>query len=182
MTPRQWLELLGQQPACVGGYLALLPVLAFLLALVHRRGAGNDFPWKYLYSTLVYAACIPGSFGAVVVLYVLLFAKENLLDVNALVTFAPIAAMAVTLAIVGRNASLTALPGFGRLSGLLVVLGLTFAVLFALSRTHLWVVFGGSAGLLVAGAAFVFALIKWGGYMAFRRHDEPEKEAPKFGE
>lgn len=182
MTPRQWLELLGQQPVWVGGYLALLPVLALLLGLVHKRGAGNDFPWKYPYSTLVYAACVPGAFGAVVVLYMLLFANENLLDVNALVTLAPIVAMTVTLAIVGRNVSLTALPGFGRLSGLLVVLGLTFGVLFALSRTRLWLVFGGSAAMLVAGAAFVFALIKWGGYMAFRRHDEPEKGAPKFGE
>src|SRR5713101_8079073 len=41
-----------------------------------------------------------------------------------------------------------------RLSGLMVVLGLTFGVVFALSRTRLWVVFGGSLLLLGALGAF----------------------------
>jgi hypothetical protein len=111
----------------------------------------------------------------------LLFVQQNLLDVNALVTLAPIASMAVTLAIAGRNVDFGPLPGFGRLSGLMVTLGLTFAVVFALSRTRLWIVFGGSIFLLIAIGAFVFALIKWGGYMAFRRRDEPALPPPKFG-
>ncbi len=63
----------------------------------------------------------------------------------------------------------------------MVVLGLTFGVVFALSRTRLWVVFGGSLLLLGALGAFIFALIKWGGYMAFRRRDEPQLPPPKFG-
>src|SRR5207248_2340033 len=125
--------------------------------------------------------CIPGMFGGVITLYMLLFVGQNLLDVNALVTIGPIVSMAVTLAIAGRNVDFGPLPGFGRLSGLMAVLGLTFAVLFALSRTRLWIVFGGSIFLLFALGGFVFALIKWGGYMAFRRHDEPEQPPPTFG-
>ena len=38
----------------LAGYLAALPLLALALGLLHRRGAGNESPWKYLYSTLVY--------------------------------------------------------------------------------------------------------------------------------
>jgi hypothetical protein len=56
----------------------------------------------------------------------------------------------------------------------------TFAVV-ALSRTRLWIVFGGSVFLLIGLAAFVFALLKWGSYMAFRRRDEPQLPPPKFG-
>lgn len=181
MTPRQWLDLLASEPAWLGGYLLALPLLALLLGLSHRRGAGNDSPWKYLYSVLVYAACVPGMLGAIIVLYMLLFAGENLLDVNALVTLAPVASMAATLAVAGRSVDFGPLPGFGRLSGLMVVLGLTFGVLFALSRTRLWLVFGGSLGMLAAAGAAVFALVKWGGYMAFRRTDEPEKPPPRIG-
>jgi hypothetical protein len=180
MTPRQWLDWLATEQLWVGGYLAALPVLALALGLVHRRGSGNDAPWKYLYSLLVFAACIPGMFGAVVLLYMVLFTGQNLLDVNALVTLGPVASMAVTLAIAGRNVSFGPLPGFGRLSGLMTVLGLTFAVIFALSRTRLWIVFGGSMLLLGALGTFVFALITWGGYMAFRRRDEPERPPPGF--
>ena len=182
MTPRQWLDLLVAEPLWLGGFLAVLPVLALVLGLIHKRGAGNDAPWKFAYSILVYAACIPGMLGAVVTLYLLLFSGENLLDVNALLTLAPIASMGATLAIAGRNVDFGPLPGFGRLSGLMTVLGLTFAALFALSRTRIWLVFGGSLFLLAAVGAFVFALFKWGGYMAFRRSDEAERPPPKFGE
>ncbi len=182
MTPNDWLDWLAARPLQVGGYLMALPILALLLGLLHRRGAGNDAPWKYLYSGLVYAACIPGTLGALVTLYLLLFVGQNLLEVNALVTVAPVVIMAATLALAGRNVEFGPLPGFGRLSGLMVVLGLTFAVLFALSRTRLWIVFGGSVLWLGAIGAFVFSLIKWGGHLAFRRSDEPPRPPPRFGE
>src|SRR5438105_2553315 len=180
MTPRQWLDWLGTEPLWVGAWLAALPLLALSLGLTHRRGGGNDAPWKYLYSLLVFATCIPGMLSAVVVLYMVLFTGQNLLDVNALVTLGPVASMAVTLAIAGRNVDFGPLPGFGRLIGLMAVLGLTFAVISALSRTRLWLVFGGSMVLLGALGVFVFALIRWGGYMAFRRRDEPEQPPPGF--
>ena len=89
--------------------------------------------------------------------------------------------MAAALAVAGRNVDFGPLPGFGRLSGLMAVLGLTFAVLFALSRTRLFVVFGGSVLWLGVIGAFVFALIKWRGSMAFRRRDEPQLPPPGFG-
>ena len=181
MTPRDWLLWLAQEPLFIAGFLVALPVLAFLLGLLHRRGAGNDAPWKYLYSALVYAACIPGMFAAAITLYMVLFAGENLLDVNMLVTLGPIASMAATLALASRNVDFGPLPGFGRLSGLMVVLGLTFAIVFALSRTRIWIVFGGSIFLLIALGAFVFALLRWGGHLAFRRRDEPQRPPPTFG-
>ncbi len=180
MTPRDWLDWLGAQPLPVGVYLSALPVIALLLGIAHSKGKGNDAPWKYLYAVLVYAACVPGMFGAVITLYLILFVQVNLLDVNGLVTIGPIVSMAATLAVSGRNVDFGPLPGFGRLSGLMVVLGLTFAVLFALSRTRIWIVFGGSIWLLIALGGFVFALIKWGGYMAFRRRDEPPAPPPRF--
>ena len=181
MTPRDWLLWLGQEPLWIGGFLAALPVLAFLLGLVHGRGRGNDAPWKFFYSALVYAACIPGTFAAAITLYLVLFAGENLLDVNALVTLAPLLSMGATLAIASRNVDFEPLPGFGRLSGLMVVLGLTFGIVFALSRARLFIVFGGSIFLLFGLCAFVFALLKWGAYLAFRKRDEPPLPPPKFG-
>ena len=180
MTPRDWLAAIAGQPLYVCAYLAALPLLALLLGLAHRRGAGNESPWKYLYSVLVYGACIPGMFAAVITLYMVLFVGENLLDINALVTLGPLIAMGAALAVAGRNVDFGPLPGFGRLSGLMVVLGLTFAVVFALSRTRIWLVFGGSMLLLGALGVFVFALIKWGGYMAFRRRDEAPTPPPRF--
>lgn len=181
MTIQNWLDSLANQPLAISAFLLALPVLAFGLGLSHARGAGNDAPWKYLYSLVIYAACIPGMLAATMTLYLLLFLRSNLLEANALLTFAPIVSMACTLGIAGRNVDFGPLPGFGRLSGLMAMLSLTFVVLFALSRTSIWLVFGGSAMMLVGAGAFVFALLKWGGYMFFRRRDEPHLPAPRIG-
>lgn len=181
MTPRQWLEWISAQPLWLFGYLIALPVFSLALGSLHKPGAGNGSPWKFLYSGLVFGACIPGMFGAVIALYVLLFTRQNLLDMNVLVTFGPVAAMALTLGIAARHVDFGPLPGFGRLSGLLTILGLTFAALFLLSRTRIWIVFGGSLFLLGMLGAFVFALFKWGSFMLFRRQNESERPPPKFG-
>ena len=179
MTLRQCLEWLSGEAIWAGGVLLALPLLALLLGLA-ARGKGNESPWKYAWSALVYATCIPGMLAATLTLYLILFVGQNLLDVSLLVTLAPLASMAAALVIAGRSVELRPLPGFGRLSGLMTMLGLTFAVLFALSRTRIWIVFGGSIFLLIAAAAFVFALLKWGAHMAFRRSSEPELPPPRF--
>jgi hypothetical protein len=50
----------------------------------------------------------------------------------------------------------------------------------AVHKTRIFVGFFGSVEMLFALAAGIFALLKWGGYMLFRRGDEPAKPMPKF--
>ena len=125
---------------------------------------------------------MPGTLGAVLTGYILSFSRENLLDVNVLVTLAPVSSMVATLLVAARNVDFEPRPGFGRLSGLMVMIALSFVVVLFLQKLNVFVVFGGSVFLLVSVAAFVFALLRWGAYMAFRRDDEPDVRAPKFGE
>lgn len=182
MTPRELLARLAADPWPLVAFYGAVPAAALVLGLVHRRDGGNESPWKYLYSLLVYAACVPGLLGAVVTGYMLFFSRENLLDVNVLVTLVPVVSMVVTLLVAGRHVDFDRLPGFGRLSGLMVTIGLSFVIVLFLQKLNVFVFFGGSVVLLVSAAAFVFALLRWGAYMAFRRHDEPTVRAPKFGE
>jgi len=180
MTLRDLLTWIGQDPLLIVPLLGGPPILAFILSLLHGREAGNEAPWKYLYSVLIYAACIPGLMATVVTTYALVFAHENLLDLNAFVYVLPIVSMIATLIVIGRVADFDALPGFGRLAGLMTMIGLTFVIIEVVSRLRLLVFFGGSIWTLVAFGAFVFALLKWGSYMAFRRRGDPEKPAPRF--
>lgn len=182
MTVREMLTWLSGHPLPLAAYFGALPVVALLLGLLHGRGNGNAAPWKYLYSLLVYLACIPGLAGAVIAAYVLFFTGENLLDWNVLVTVVPAGAMAATLALVGRSANFGPLPGFGRLSGLMATIGLTFVVVLVLSRLHLLIIFGASIWVFLAAAGFVFVLLRWGAYLLFRRSDDPEVEPPAFGD
>ncbi len=181
MTLRELIAIAGSDPRILGGTLGVPPLLAFVTGLLHRKGAGGASPWKYGYMVLVYLACVPAVMAAMLTLFTLLFTRENLLDVDATVYLLPIVSGGVTLALVRRRVSFDEIPGFDRLWGLIVMLALTFAVVFALSRTHLWLFFGGSILLLGALVAGVFALIKWGAYMAFRGRDEPKVKPPSIG-
>jgi len=53
----------------------------------------------------------------------------------------PIVSMVLTLAIIRRNASFEMIPGFGKLSSLMTMIGSVFILMYLLDRIHLiaWV-------------------------------------------
>jgi hypothetical protein len=178
MTIRDLVELAGRYPLPLAGACAAPPLLAWLMGLMHPRGQGGLAPWKYLAAVLVYLACVPGMFAGVLTAYTLFFSRENLLDANVLVYLLPIASMVATLVLVRKDVPFSEVPGFDRLSGLMALIGCSFAIALAIQKTNIFLFFGGSIEKLLLLAAGVFALLKWGTYMLFRRSDEPKREAP----
>jgi hypothetical protein len=180
MTLRDLIQLAGQHPLLLVVAFVVPPLLAWLLGQMHERGRGGHTPWRYVYAVLVYLTCVPGMFAGVITAYTLFFSRENLLDANLLVYFLPIVSMVATLIFIRKSVSFAEVPGFDRLSGLMVMAGCSFAIALAIQKTNIWIFFGGSIEKLFLLAAGVFALIKWGTYMVFRRRDEPKLERPKF--
>ena len=88
--------------------------------------------------------------------------------------------MIATLVLIRKNVSFDDVPGFDRLSGLMVMVGCSFVIALVIQKTRIWVFFGGSIEKLFLLAAGVFTLLKGGTYMLFRRRDEPKQEPPKF--
>jgi len=180
MTTRDLIELAGQHPAVLLIAFVLPPLIAWLAGKVHGKEQGKLAPWKYLYSALVYLVCIPGMFAGVITAYTLFMSGENLLDANLLVYFLPIASMTATLVLIRKNVSFEEVPGFDRLSGLMAMVGCSFALALFIQKTRIFLFFGGSIQTLFLLAAGVFAMLKWGTYMLFRQHDEPTQEPPAF--
>jgi len=180
MTTRDLIQWAGQHPMGLLLAFGVPPVLAWLAGQTHGRGQGGVAPWKYLYSGLVYLVCVPGMFAGVITAYTLFFSHENLLDANLLVYFLPLAAMVATLVLIRKNVSFAEVPGFDRLSGLMVMVACSFVIALVIQKTRIFVFFGGSIEILFLLAAGVFALLKWGTYMLFRRPDEPKELPPKF--
>ena len=180
MTTRELINLADQHPIVLAAAFVAPPVAAWVIGRLHERGRGGLSPWKYVYSVLVYLACVPGMFSGVLTAYALFISHENLLDVSPLIYFLPIVSMIVTLVFIRKNVSFDEVPGFDRLSGLMVMVGCSFAVALAIQKTNIWIFFGGSIEKLFILAAGVFALIKWGMYMLFRGREEPKAERPKF--
>jgi hypothetical protein len=183
MTGRELVTLAGSNPLVLAAVLGVPPLAALVLVLgfVHERGNGGRAPWKYVYALVIYATCLPGMLAAVLTGYTLFFSRENLLDQNVLVYVAPIVAMTVTLMLVRRNVSFDAVPGFDRLWGLMTMIAVTFVIVLAVSKTSIFLFFGGSVVMLIGLCAFIFALLKWGAFMAFRGSREPKQDPPRFG-
>ena len=150
------------------GFGAIVVVTA-LLGAVHGRDRGGRAPWRYLYALLVYAACVPGIFAAILVVYALFFSGENLLDVNVTIYLAPIVAMVATLGLMRRSVDFDSVPGFNRLTGLMTMIAVTFAVALVLRSLRVWLFFGASLIWFFVLAAALFVLFKWGGRLLFGR-------------
>jgi hypothetical protein len=180
MTTREFIEMAGSHWLTLLCLFVLPPLAAWLCGLAHGRDNGGNAPWKYFYSVLVYLTCVPGTFAAVLTGYTLFFSHENLLDVNPLVYFLPIISMVVTLVLIRKNVAFDLVPGFDRLSGLMVMIACSFAIALAIQKTNIFLFFGGSIEKLMVLAVAVFALLKWGVYTLFRKRDEPRQVPPQF--
>ena len=180
MTTSELIHLVDQHPLLLLTAFVAPPVAAWVVGRLHVRGQGGVAPWKYVYSALVYLACVPGLFASVLTAYALFMTHENLLQVSLLIYFLPIVSMIVTLVFIRKSVPFDDVPGFDRLSGLMVMVGCSFAVALAIQKTNIWIFFGGSIEKLFLLAAGVFALLKWGTYMLFRGREEPKAERPKF--
>ena len=178
MTLRELIQLIGDRPFVLSSILAFSPLASWLIGRLHGRGNGGRSPWRYLYSAIVYLTCMPGILASVLTGYALFFRNDNLLDVNVLVYILPVVSMTITLFVIRNSVDFDEIPGFDRLSGLMVMIAVSFAVALAVTKTRIWLFFGGSIGTLVVVCAGVFALLKWGAYMFFRRRDEPRIEPP----
>jgi|CXWL01.1.fsa_nt_gi hypothetical protein len=178
MTARELIELAARDSRVLVAIFALLPLAAWFWGLLHSRDKARQAPWKYGWSVLVYLACVPGMIAAVLTAYTLFFVRANLLDVNLAVYGLPILSMILVLVIVRRRIAFDAIPGFDRLSGLLLTVALSFAIALAIQKMNIWVVFGGSVGMLLLLALAIFLAMSWAGRMLFGGRHEHRRVLP----
>lgn len=141
MTLRELFDYLNANPVTVVGYFLLILVTALLAGLM-GRGEGHLSPWKYLYSAIVYLVCVPGIFATALAVYLFLFEQGgSIFNLNLLTQVLPIGAMLATLAVVRRNVAFGYIPGFGKLTDLIMTIVTVFVLMYFLNRLHLvaWV-------------------------------------------
>lgn len=141
MTLRELFDYLNTNPLSVAAYFLLLLFTAILAGFL-GKGEGHQSPWKYLYSAIVYMVCVPGIFAAALGVYLFLFeGGTSIYNLNLLTQVLPIAAMLITLNVVQRNVPFRAIPGFGRLTDLIMTIFTVFVLMYFLNRLHLvaWV-------------------------------------------
>lgn len=137
MTLREFFDYLGEHPLVITGYFLVIPLIALLAGLA-GRSEGHQTPWKYLYALLVFAVSIPGIFAIALSIYLFLFERSgSIMNVNILTQVIPVISMALTLGLIRRNVAFEYIPGFGKLSSLMLTIGAVFVLMYLLDRTHL---------------------------------------------
>jgi hypothetical protein len=136
MTLAEFFQKIADNPAYVIFYFSIIPLTA-LLAGWMGKGEGHISPWKYLYSTLIFMVCVPGIFAVTLSIYFFLFERRSIMDTDVFIQILPVVSMIFTLLIIRRNVRLEHIPGFDKLSGLIMMISATLAIMWFIDRTRI---------------------------------------------
>ncbi|MCP3926767.1 MAG: hypothetical protein GY714_29760 [Desulfobacterales bacterium] len=156
MSINDFLRLLGKYKYFISIYFAALPLLAFIIGFIDKRQRVID----YIYSILIYLSAIPGMISATLIFYTMFIVKRNLLNVNLFIYFLPVISMALVFYIISRKVKFDDLPGFNRLSGLMLMIGLASIVTLFLYRLRFFIGFFASIETLLIAGVVIFILFK----------------------
>jgi hypothetical protein len=138
MTLGDFFTYIGEHPMVLMLFFIGVPALALLIGWI-SSGEGHKSPWNYLFGVLIYAVCIPGIFSVALSVYLFLFQRGNIFNTNVLTQIVPIISMVLTLAIVRRQVPMEYVPGAGKLSNLMMMIGAIFILMYLLNRTQIFV-------------------------------------------
>lgn len=144
------------QSAVLYYYIAVIALAIISNLIVNTK---NISAVKYVMSFLVYTVSIPGVLAVFLLLYNILFIRSNVLDLGLVTYFLPIIAMVIVLLILNRKIKMSKLPGFTRLSSLIVIIGISFLLLFVLQRSYFGVLFLGGFTQLLLVFAVIMAIL-----------------------
>ncbi|MDQ3016827.1 MAG: hypothetical protein M3R25_08960 [Bacteroidota bacterium] len=139
MTLGEFFDWTSSHPGLLVAYFLVVPFIA-LLAGMFGKGQGHLSPWKYVYSTLIYLVSIPGIFAVTLSIYLFLFERRSIMDTNLLTQVLPIMSMVTTFMIIRHQVSLDKVPGFDRLSGLILILATLISLMWIIDKTHIYAI------------------------------------------
>ncbi len=136
MTLADFFAAATADPIYVAFYFIMIPLVALLIGWL-AKGEGEMSPWKYVYSALLYMVCVPGIFAVSLAIYVFLFERRSVYQMNILLEILPIISMVATILIARRNVHFDYVPGVDKLSGLLMVIVAALSIMWFIDRTRI---------------------------------------------
>ena len=155
MSIQSIIEFLGNNQIAVLIYFACITLTSITsVKIVNKDNFGT---LKYLFCVLVYAVTIPGVLAVFLTLYALLFLKSNLLNLDLLVFILPIFVMGISLFFLNKKIHMTQVPGFDKLSSLIIIVAITFGLIFLIQKMFIGIIF--FSGFMPLAVIFVIVFI-----------------------
>ena len=139
MTLQELFNYVSANPNYILFYFAIIPFAA-LLGSILDGDRGHTSPWKYIYSVLIYMVCIPGLFALTLNVYLFLFEKRSVMQMDLVLQILPIVSMILTLLIIRRNMDMSHIPGFDKLGGFLILVTALLGFMWIIDRTHIFAI------------------------------------------
>lgn len=139
MTLGEFFEWTGEHPFLLLSFFIGIPLIS-LLAGAFSKGEGHLSPWKYLYATLIYLTAIPGIFAVTLSIYLFLFERRSIMDTNLYTQVLPIFSMIATLLIIKKQVDLDLVPGFDKISGLILIIASLMVLMWIIDKTHIYAI------------------------------------------
>ncbi len=160
MTIQQIIDWFGSNPRFILNYFIFIFIIA-LLGLLFVKPHNFKGLVKYFYSAIIYAVSVPAILSAVLTMYNIFFLKYNLLNLDVLSYFVPIIGCILSLVVVNKTVPMRLIPGFKNLSGLFILILLTFFVTYILQKMFFGVIFIGSFSTLLLLFLGVLVIMAW---------------------
>lgn len=139
MTLGDFIQAASEQPTYIIFFFVMIPLTALLTGWL-AKGEGEDSPWKYLYSAFLYLACVPGIFAISLGAYLFLFERRSIFDMSMIVEILPVISMLATILIVRKNVNVNRIPGFDKLSGLVMMISAALCIMWFVDRTRIYMI------------------------------------------
>ncbi len=137
MTLGEFITWLGSSPQYIIGYFLLMPAMAALMWFI-AKDQGHLSPWKYVYTTILYAVCIPGIASVAFNIYLFAFQRQDIYATNLFVQVLPILSMLVTIWLMKQNVDFKLLPGFDRLSQLITIIFCALLIMWLADKVRIY--------------------------------------------
>lgn len=139
MTLKEFFEFSADNPSYLLAYFILIPFTALLAGWL-GKDEGEEKPWQYLYSALIYLVAIPGVFAVALTIYTLIIEKRPILNTDVYIQILPVLSMIATLLIISRNADIKTIPGFDKISGLVISLSAAMGIIWFMDKVHIFAI------------------------------------------
>lgn len=136
MTLQELLNQLAANPRYIIFYFAMLPVVSLLAGWI-SKGEGHLNPWKYIFATLIYLAFVPGLFSITTSIYLFLFERRSIFQADVFTQILPIISLIATIWAIRQFVSLDDIPGFDKLSGLIIMIVAALGIMWIIDRTRI---------------------------------------------
>ncbi|WBX73571.1 hypothetical protein PG913_12180 [Tenacibaculum pacificus] len=161
MTVYDLINILTTNSGNILNYYILLFVI-ILIGLLFSNIIRPKSPILYVYSVLIYAVAIPGLLSIILVVYNFFFLRKNLMQLQLVTYYLPIIAMILLFLIIKKTLPLKEIPGFDKLSGLFIILFITFLITYFIQKAIIGVFFIGSFTQLIAIFLVLLVVLKLG--------------------